>query len=54
MEERAGLEKEKQELAAQKKLLLQERESFTEAAVRLNREVNTFVLIRLDTSLISY
>ncbi|XP_071548936.1 afadin- and alpha-actinin-binding protein B-like isoform X2 [Panulirus ornatus] len=42
VEERAGLEKVKQEIASEKKLLLKERESFTEAAVRLNRERAAF------------
>ncbi|XP_042222941.1 afadin- and alpha-actinin-binding protein-like isoform X2 [Homarus americanus] len=42
VEERATLEKEKEDLMKEKILLREERQSFTEAAIRLNREKATF------------
>ncbi|XP_045625539.2 afadin- and alpha-actinin-binding protein B [Procambarus clarkii] len=42
VEERATLERARQEVAAERKLLQQERHSFTEATIRLNRERAAF------------
>lgn len=47
VEEEAWLQKEMQKVAREKELLEEERRSFSEAAIRLNREVSSGVLLQV-------